>query len=265
MRSNLWDDPRIGRLCDITGSSEATVIGALYWLWANADQHSEDGSITELTLRQIDRKTGIAGFGDALCAIKWLAELSDGVRIIRFEEHNGSSAKKRAMTGKRVADHRSHNAPVTHDALQNDNASVTGALTREEKKKSKSHTPHTPLSGGNGEETVPGKPAKKAALSLKSFLESCKECGEKPIPEGDPVFSYAEETGIPVEFLRLHWLEFKARYCQPDAKRYKDWRSVYRKSVRANWFRVWYLKADGSCGLTTVGEQAKRAHGREAA
>ncbi|MDE3023381.1 MAG: hypothetical protein KGI54_16285 [Pseudomonadota bacterium] len=96
-------------------------------------------------------------------------------------------------------------------------------------------------------------------------MESCKEFGEKPIPESDPVFLYAEEAGIPVEFLRLHWLEFKARYCQPDAKRYKDWRSVYRRSVRSNWFRVWYLKADGSCGLTTVGEQAKRIHEREAA
>jgi len=41
MRTNLWDDPRIARLCDLTDQSEATVIGGLYWLWAMADEHTE--------------------------------------------------------------------------------------------------------------------------------------------------------------------------------------------------------------------------------
>ena len=68
MRSNLWDDPRIAKFCDVTDQPEAMVVGALYWLWATADQHSEDGMMPGLTLRSIDRKTGIKGFGDALVA-----------------------------------------------------------------------------------------------------------------------------------------------------------------------------------------------------
>ena len=48
-----------------------------------------------LTLRAIDRKTGINGFGDALVSIKWLHDHPEGVRIARFEEHNGKSAKRR--------------------------------------------------------------------------------------------------------------------------------------------------------------------------
>ena len=36
MRTNLWDDPRVGAIADDAGTNEAAVIGALYWLWATA-------------------------------------------------------------------------------------------------------------------------------------------------------------------------------------------------------------------------------------
>ena len=48
-----------------------------------------------LTIRSIDRKVGLRGFGDALIAVGWLADHPEGVRIVRFEEHNGKSAKRR--------------------------------------------------------------------------------------------------------------------------------------------------------------------------
>jgi hypothetical protein len=102
-------------------------------------------------------------------------------------------------------------------------------------------------------------------IALTTFLENCRSSGEQPIPDGDPVFDYAAKVGIPFEFLQLHWLEFKARYSEEGAKRYKDWRAVYRKSVRGNWFKLWWMNGDGACALTTVGEQAKRAHTRESA
>ncbi len=95
MRSNLWNDPRVAKICDLTESSESAVVGGLYWLWSSADQHSEDGVMTGLSLRAIDRKTSIPGFGAALCSIGWLSDHPGGVRITRFEEHNGKSAKRR--------------------------------------------------------------------------------------------------------------------------------------------------------------------------
>lgn len=101
MRGNLWDDPRVAAICDATDSSEACVIGALYWLWASADQHTEDGEMPGLSLRQIDRKTGLPGFGAAVVSVGWLSEVEGGVRIDRFEEHNGSSAKRRSIDAKR--------------------------------------------------------------------------------------------------------------------------------------------------------------------
>lgn len=99
------------------------------------------------------------------------------------------------------------------------------------------------------------------AVSLKAWLESVKASGQKAIPEDDPVFAYAAEVSIPDDFMRLAWLEFRHRYSQPEAKRYKDWRSVFRKSVRGNWFKLWWLDpGTNQYGLTTVGLQAQRAH-----
>lgn len=95
MRSNLWDDPRVAKICDMTDQSEATIVGGLYWLWSTADQHSTDGEMTGMTLRAIDRKTGIPGFGAAIVAAGWMTESAEGVQIVRFDEHNGKSAKRR--------------------------------------------------------------------------------------------------------------------------------------------------------------------------
>lgn len=124
-------------------------------------------------------------------------------------------------------------------------------------------SPHTPKGAGTQGEEKPAK-AKRSAIGLPAFLQACRKDGEKPIPESDAVFEYAEKVGIPLEFLRLHWLEFKTRYSDPDAKRYKDWRAVYRKSVRGNWLKLWFFAPDGSVALTTVGEQARRSNGEAA-
>lgn len=128
----------------------------------------------------------------------------------------------------------------------NDNPTIT--LTNNQEPITK--TPLTPQGG---------KPARQSAISLKTFLDDCKAEGVKPVPEDDPVFEYANEVGISQEVLRLQWCEFRDRYQQPGAKRYKDWRSVFRKSVRGNWFRLWYADESGYA-LTTTGKQAKKLH-----
>ena len=126
--------------------------------------------------------------------------------------------------------------------------------------------PNPPIPPDGGlPEPDPAKTKKRNAVALQTFLDECKANGEKPILENDSVVGYADDAGIPIEFLRLHWLEFKVRYCDPDAKRYKNWRMVYRKCVRANWFHLWFFDSSGACMLTTAGEQAKRIHAKDAA
>jgi hypothetical protein len=135
MRGNLWDDPRIARLVDMTDSSEAAVVGALYWLWATADQHTEDGIMPGLSLRQIDRKTGVQGFAAALCAIGWLVDHPEGVRIVNFTEHNGASAKRRSEDAKRKADVRKVSDKSQTDA--GDFSDKSGKVVELEKEKEK--------------------------------------------------------------------------------------------------------------------------------
>lgn len=253
IRTNLWNDPRVSQLCDLTKSREACVIGALYWLWASADEHTETGLMPGLSVAGIDRKTGIKGFGAALVTIGWISDTPEGVEIVRFSEHNGASAKQRAQTAKRVSNHKG-NAKVT---LKTENAnapSVSSALPREEKRREElKDIPQTPQAG------LPSK--SKNAITLKAYLEKCRELNAKPIPADDSVFDYAGKVGLPDDFLRLQWREFKDRYLVDGAKRYKAWPSVYGKSVRGNWFKLWYALPDGGFALTTVGQQAQRFQG----
>lgn len=146
MRGNLWDDPRVSKLCDLTDQSEAAIVGALYWLWAAADQHTEDGLMPGLTLRQIDRKTGVQGFGAALCQIGWLEDNPDGVRIVNFEEHNGTSAKRRCTDAQRKANVRNVSASDadkqrTESGQKTPNLGAREEKSREEEKK---NTPQPP-------------------------------------------------------------------------------------------------------------------------
>lgn len=140
MRGNLWDDPRVARICDLTDNTEAAVVGALYWLWATADQHTENGVMPGLTLRQIDRKTGLQGFGAALVSIGWLTADDEGCSIVHFDEHNGASAKKRCQTAKRVAAFKVGNADSVTEPL------AVRDLEKELEKREEKHT-HTALRG----------------------------------------------------------------------------------------------------------------------
>ncbi len=108
------------------------------------------------------------------------------------------------------------------------------------------------------------KRARSTDVDLRSWLERIKAKGEKAIPPDDAVHQYAEQVGLPPDFLLLAWQEFRVRYAQPDAKRYKDWRAVFRRAVRENWLKLWYVDGTGYA-LTTVGFQAQRVHTERAA
>lgn len=101
IRCDLWDDPRVSRICDLIGQTEALVVGALVRLWSLADLHSVDGSLA-YTHATIDRKVGVQGFAQAAAEVGWLdTSDSGGVVIPRFDKHNGTSAKQRAQAADR--------------------------------------------------------------------------------------------------------------------------------------------------------------------
>lgn len=101
------------------------------------------------------------------------------------------------------------------------------------------------------------KPAAKPLITFSSWIQKLKDAGEDPISADDPIFDYALDAGIDMQFLRLAWEEFRDRYVAED-KRYKDWRAVYRKAIRENWLKLWWHDVDGY-KLTSKGMQAMTA------
>lgn len=195
MRSNLWDNPRVSKLCDMTGQGEATVIGGLYWLWATADQHTEDGVLWHLSLSQLDRKTGIKGFGDAMVAAGWLQTDGENLLIPNFEDHNGTSAKKRAQTARRVAAHKAGgNAAdvdvgavggdeVTQETAQGNAVVTLGALPREEKRREEEGEVNLPVASPAkagqptaGAAAMPACPADQVVALYHEVLPELPRC-----------------------------------------------------------------------------------------
>lgn len=101
------------------------------------------------------------------------------------------------------------------------------------------------------------KKTRSGKISLRTFLENCKKEERKPIPESDPVFKYADEVGIPLDFVRFAWVEFKRKYTAPRARTYIDWNQHFQNAVRENWYRLWFIK-DDAYQLTTRGLQIQK-------
>jgi hypothetical protein len=101
--------------------------------------------------------------------------------------------------------------------------------------------------------------AARSALSLAAWLETCKANNERAIPEDDSIFEYARKQGLPEDFIRFAWLEFKRKFAD-ESKKQKDWRAHFRNAVRENWYGLWFISGDGNCLLTTRGKQVEREH-----
>jgi hypothetical protein len=107
-----WDDP------DLT-------VGKLMRLFRWFDQQTIDGNAPSVTPALLDRIIGVTGFVAAVAEVGWIVIDGKSISLHNFDRHNGATAKSRALTAKRVANHRSNDA--------GNGASVTPALAREEK------------------------------------------------------------------------------------------------------------------------------------
>jgi hypothetical protein len=116
-------DPRFLRMLKahvtqvrITPALGATqLVGALVNLWCYADTHIREDDTLDLGTHEIDELIGIEGFA-ALMPVDWLEVVHEHcVKLPGFQEHNGTDAKKKALTQKRVARHRIRN--VTQERI----------------------------------------------------------------------------------------------------------------------------------------------------
>jgi hypothetical protein len=113
-----WPDP------DLT-------VGKLLKVWRWFDQQTIGGNAPGVTLSLLDSISGVSGFAKSMCDVGWLISDEAGLRLPKFDRHNGKTAKDRALTAKRVATHKAKTG-----ANDEGNAdSVSSALPRREEKR----------------------------------------------------------------------------------------------------------------------------------
>ncbi len=144
MRNDLADDPAVIAIAAAVGLDEYAVVGRLHTLWAWADEQSRDGHAVGVTATWLDRKVQCDGFASALATACWLEVSTNGLSIPNFENHNGATAKTRALATRRQQRHRAVAAVDPGVTITSANGHAIGVTKarpekrREEKKKESS-------------------------------------------------------------------------------------------------------------------------------
>lgn len=200
------DKPEVLAIAARMGWSDPDyAVGKLFRVWRWFDQQTKDGNAPGVTSALLDCIAGVTGFADAMQTVGWLVVDKDGIRLPGFDRHCGKTAKERAQTARRVANHKS-NASGNGASNANGNArTVTGALPREEKRREEGESKRA---SPRGERL----PHVELPQDWRTFCQS-----ERPDLDPDSVFARFAD----------YWR------AQPGAKgRKSDWSATWRNWVR---------------------------------
>lgn len=135
MRVTLPTCPQVVRLASAFDADKCPLpvrvmaaVGALHATWSLADAHTEDGTLTGYTLEVLDYQIGIPGWGQAMVDVGWLVVSPDGIAFPRFEDHNGSTRKRRDAEAERKRNVRKTSAPDADKRPQDDGTNVPLSL-----------------------------------------------------------------------------------------------------------------------------------------
>lgn len=229
------DKPEVWAIAAALDIDPDAVVGKLLRVWGWFDQQTEEGNAPSVSKLLLDRLVGVTGFCKTVIECGWMEDNGKHLTLPHFDRHNGKTAKTRALTAKRVAQHKAKVNDNTNDSL------TQGALPKEEKRR----------------EDIKKNTSSKPLVTFSSWINSLKDLNVPAIEENDPIFDYALEAGIPSDYLRITWLEFKAEFMAKDKKQ-KDWRAHFRNFVRKNYYALWWIEK-GEYKLTTRGQQAMAA------
>lgn len=157
------DKPEVWAIASDLGIDPDAAFGKLFRVWSWFDSHTEDGNASSVTKALLDRQVGVTGFCDAVVRAGWMVDDGSTLSLPNFENHNGKTAKSRALTAKRVAEHkRKGNGKGNAE-------SVSDALPREEKRRSS--TPCSPPK----DELPPWKTKRFHEQVIAKYHEHCPE------------------------------------------------------------------------------------------
>jgi len=111
MRVDLSTSPKVVRIASALRADRLRIVGGLHAVWCLFDVHSADGQLHGYTLEALDELIGFPGFASAMVSVGWLEDHGESLCTPRFDEHNGQSAKRRAMETQRKREVRKVSAP----------------------------------------------------------------------------------------------------------------------------------------------------------
>ena len=101
------DKPEVMQIAEKLSITPEQAFGHLCRVWVWADQQSLNGHAISVTEKGLERVSGHAGFVTALRDVGWIKGKDGAFTFPNFDNHNGETAKKRALAYKRQATHRS--------------------------------------------------------------------------------------------------------------------------------------------------------------
>lgn len=174
-------------------------VGKLFRVWRWFDQQTTDGNAAGVTTALLDRIVGVTGFCDAMRSVGWLCVHEGGVSLPNFDRHNGTTAKSRAQTAKRVAKHK---ANATGNAQ-----TVTNALPREEKRREDTSSLRSEVEAPRKRAAVPqvARPDDVAEQTWADW-QALRKAKKAPVTETviQQARREADKAGMPLDdFLRI--------------------------------------------------------------
>lgn len=235
---------------EILGTIDPYISLLFAGLWTLADR---DGILEDRPMRI---KADIFPYRDSLDVNGYLTELATLGFIHRYQAE-GLALIKIDKFEEHQSPHHTEKASIYPDYSESCKLTVNPPL----------------LDGGNPPDSlipdslIPDIPAAKAArvsgksVTLKNWLETVKQEGEKPIADYKTLWEYCETIGLPRDWIIMQWMVFVEKYRDnpnSNKKRYIDWRITFLNSVKENWYGLWFFK-DDQLSLSTKGQQLNRA------
>ena len=212
------EKPEVFELSEILGIDPDAVVGKLLRVWNWFDDHSRDGNAHVTVTALLDRYTGVTGFVRAMQQVGWMTLEGVTITIPRFDRHNGTPAKTRALGRVRTQNHRANDENAECNAGCND-PSVTDPLqdrykvvTREEKRREEKQIEE------EKKEKRPRVPRASANRATLSELES-----------------YSAELGMPATDGAYMFDRWEANGWRNGRDAVKDWKAGFRTYKASGW------------------------------
>lgn len=173
MGAGLRRHPKVVRIASALHADRLRVVGALHAVWSVFDEHSVDGTLDGYSAEVMDEEIGWPGFCEAMESVRWIAQTDAGLAVPEYEEHNGPTAKRRALDTKRKAESRAESASSPDPVFDLSASDADRTTTREEKRREEKKENKEPTPSGVGRAT------KKCPASFVVTDELRKWAGEK--------------------------------------------------------------------------------------